>query len=269
MPSEFADRQIARMRFLQESAFGFGGIALTSLLSEFGVAAPRWHQAQASDVSPAASAAPPLPHFAPRVSRVIFLFMHGGPSHVDLFDPKPVLSRYEGQSLPASFGPVMTRRKVADNPLLGPIRSFRRYGESGLEISDFLPHLAGCADDLCVIRSCHADSVNHPQSVYQMNTGSILMGKPSLGSWVAYGLGSENRNMPSFVVMPDPSGGIKGGPPPGAADFFRNLSGNGCASWFASCASSQSSGRDDRRSSAEHAESHSVSQSESSANPRQ
>lgn len=219
MPSEFADRQIARMRFLKESAFGFGGIALTSLLSECGGGVPLWHQAQASD-APLAVTSAPLPHFAPRVSRVIFLFMHGGPSHVDLFDPKPELHRYEGQTLPTSFGPVMTRRKVADNPLLGPIRRFRRYGESGLEISDFLPHLARCADDLCVIRSCHGDSVNHPQSVYQMNTGSILMGKPSLGSWVAYGLGSENRNMPSFVVMPDPGGGIKGGPPAWGSGFL-------------------------------------------------
>ncbi|MCA9019655.1 MAG: DUF1501 domain-containing protein, partial [Planctomycetaceae bacterium] len=86
-------------------------------------------------------------------------------------------------------------------------------GESGLEVSDFLPHTGALVDDLCVIRSLHGDSVNHPQSVYQMNTGSILMGHPSVGSWVAYGLGSENADMPAFVVMPDPGGGIKGGPP--------------------------------------------------------
>jgi hypothetical protein len=97
--------------------------------------------------------------------------------------------------------------------LLAPVAAFRPRGNSGIEISDLLPEIAGCADDLCVIRSCHGDSVNHPQSVYQMNTGSILMGRPSLGSWVSYGLGTENRNMPSFVVLPDPGGGIKGGPP--------------------------------------------------------
>jgi hypothetical protein len=153
------------------------------------------------------------PDTIPRAKRVIWLFMHGGPSHVDLFDPKPVLTKYGGHPLPESFGQVMTRRKVARNPLLAPVRRFRPRGESGLEISDFLPHIAEHADDICVIRSLHGDSVNHPQSVYQMNTGSILMGNPSFGSWVAYGLGSENQNMPAFVVLPDPGGGLKGGPP--------------------------------------------------------
>ncbi|MEP2308216.1 DUF1501 domain-containing protein, partial [Rhodopirellula bahusiensis] len=152
-------------------------------------------------------------HFAPRAKRVIWLFMHGGPSHVDLFDPKPALSKYSGQPLPESFGNVMTRRDVKKNPLLATIRRFRPRGQSGLEISEFLPNIADHADDLCVIRSMHGDSVNHPQSVYQMNTGSILMGSPSVGSWVAYGLGSENQNMPAFVVLPDPGGGLKGGPP--------------------------------------------------------
>ncbi len=149
----------------------------------------------------------------PRAKRVIWLFMHGGPSHVDLFDPKPTLSKYRGQPLPESFGNVMTRRDVARNPLLAPIRTFRPRGRSGLEVSQFLPHIAQHADDLCVVRSMHGDSVNHPQSVYQMNTGSILMGSPSVGSWVAYGMGSENQNMPAFVVLPDPGGGLKGGPP--------------------------------------------------------
>ena len=153
------------------------------------------------------------PHLKRRVKRVIYVFLHGGPSHVDLFDPKPDLVKYAGQILPESFGKVMTRRKVARNPLLGPLKPFRSHGESGLQISDFLPHLAQCADDLCVLRSCHGDSVNHPQSVYQMNTGSILMGRPSLGSWVSYGLGTANQNMPAFVVLPDPGGGVKGGPP--------------------------------------------------------
>ena len=125
-----------------------------------------------------------------------------------------------GQPLPPSFGPVATRRKVAHNPLLATRRTFRKCGQSGIEISDFLPHLARCADDLAVIRSCWADSVNHPQAVYQMNTGSILMGKPSLGSWVSYGLGTENQDLPAFVVLPDPGGGIKGGPPAYGAGFL-------------------------------------------------
>ena len=146
--------------------------------------------------------------------------MHGGPSHVDLFDPKPELTRYSGQPIPESFGQVMTRRNVGKNPLLAPVRPFRPRGESGIEISDFLPHMAQCADELCILRSCHGDSVNHPQSVYQMNTGSILMGKPSLGAWVSYGLGSENANLPAFVVMPDPGGGLKGGPPAWGSGFL-------------------------------------------------
>jgi hypothetical protein len=151
---------------------------------------------------------------------VIWLFMHGGPSHVDLFDPKPDLVKYGGQPVPDSFGMVMTRRDVARNPLLPPVKPFHPRGECGLEISEFLPHLGECADELCVIRSLCGDSVNHPQSVYQMNTGSILMGKPSVGSWVAYGLGTENRDMPAFVVLPDPGGGVKGGPPAWGAGFL-------------------------------------------------
>ncbi len=146
--------------------------------------------------------------------------MHGGPSHLETFDPKPELQRLGGQPLPESFGPVATRRRVAHNPLLPTRRTFRPCGASGLEISDLFPHLAARADDLAVIRSCWADSVNHPQAVYQMNTGSILMGKPSLGSWAGYGLGTENQDLPAFVVLPDPAGGIKGGPPAYGAGFL-------------------------------------------------
>jgi hypothetical protein len=127
--------------------------------------------------------------------------MHGGPSHLETFDPKPDLQGLSGLPLPPSFGHVSTRRQVAANPLLGTRRTFRRNGESGLPISDFLPHTASCADDLAVIRSCWADSVNHPQAVYQMNTGTVLMGKPSLGSWVGYGLGTENQARPSAVRL--------------------------------------------------------------------
>ena len=157
--------------------------------------------------------APREPHYPARAARVIWLFMHGGPSHVDLFDFKPDLVKYAGKPIPESFGNVTTRRNVAKNPLLGPIKPFRKRAESGLEISEFLPHIAEHADRLCVIRSMHGDSVNHPQSVYQMNTGNILMGHPSVGSWIAYGLGTLNRDMPAFVVLPDPGGGLKGGPP--------------------------------------------------------
>ncbi len=189
----------SRREFLAEAGGGAGLIACSMLA-----------QAEAFGADGASDNAA---HFAARAKRVVWLFMHGGPSHVDLFDPKPALTKYAGKPLPESFGPVMTRRDVAKNPLLAPIRRFRPRGSNGLEISDLLPHISTCADDICVIRSMHGDSVNHPQSVYQMNTGSILMGNPSVGSWTAYGLGSENQNMPAFVVLPDPGGGLKGGPP--------------------------------------------------------
>ncbi|MFZ9088693.1 MAG: DUF1501 domain-containing protein [Planctomycetaceae bacterium] len=182
--------QTDRRSFLTRAGGGAGMIAFSSL-----------RQAEQAPVTAGT-------HHPARAKRVLWLFMHGGPSHVDLFDPKPALTRFGGQPLPASFGNVMTRRNVARNPLLPPIRRFRPRGESGLSISDFLPHTARHADDLCVIRSLHGDSVNHPQSVYQMNTGSILMGNPSVGSW----MGSENSSLPAFVVLPDPGGGLKGGP---------------------------------------------------------
>ncbi|MCA9194013.1 MAG: DUF1501 domain-containing protein [Planctomycetales bacterium] len=191
-----------RRGFFGNLQFGLGAIALTSLLNRTSQAEST-AEANSDWYSPESA----------RVKRVIWLFMHGGPSHMDLFDPKPDLERLSGKPVPESFGAVKTRRKVAANPLLGPVKPFRRHGQSGLEISDFLPCLAKHADDLCVIRSMHGDSVNHPQSVYQMNTGNILMGRPSVGSWVSYGLGTENQELPAFVVLPDPKGGLKGGPP--------------------------------------------------------
>jgi hypothetical protein len=206
-----------RRQFLSRAGAGLGAAALGSMLAAERRAATAGAEARHKADDPLA---PRKQHLAARARQVIWLFMHGGPSHVDLFDPKPELQRFSGQPLPESFGAVMTRRKVAQNPLLGPVMPFQKRGDSGLEMSDFLPELAQCADDLCVIRSCHGDSVNHPQSVYQMNTGSILMGRPSVGSWVAYGLGTENRNMPAFVVLPDPGGGVKGGPPAWGAGYL-------------------------------------------------
>jgi hypothetical protein len=185
-----------RRRVLQSSVMGLSSVALSHLLADS------------------------RPHFPAKAKRVIWLFMHGGPSHVDLFDPKPELTRYAGKPLPDSYGNIETRRKVAQNPLLAPVKPFQKRGQSGIEVSDFLPAMAELADEMCVIRSCHGDSVNHPQSVYQMNTGSVLMGKPSVGAWVSYGLGTENADMPAFVVLPDPGGGLKGGPPAWGSGFL-------------------------------------------------
>ncbi len=195
-----------RRDFLRQAGGGFGALALAWMLEQEA-------SANGGDGRLESPLAPRSSHFPAKAQRVIYLFMHGGPSHLETFDPKPELQRLHGQPLPPSFGPVATRRKVAANPLLGTKRTFRKCGESGLEVSDLFPHTSARADDLAVIRSCWADSVNHPQAVYQMNTGSILMGKPSLGSWVGYGLGTENQDLPAFVVLPDPAGGIKGGPP--------------------------------------------------------
>jgi hypothetical protein len=215
MNTHFGNLGVNRRHFLAQAGGGLGLVALASL---FDGNASRLGAADAPSKSN--PLAPQKPHFAARAKRVIWLFMHGGPSHVDLFDPKPDLVKYAGVPLPESFGMVMTRRDVAKNPLLGPIKPFRPRGNSGIEISDFLPHIAECADELCVIRSLHGDSVNHPQSVYQMNTGSILMGKPSVGSWVTYGLGTENNDLPAFVVMLDGGPGIKGGPPAWGSGFL-------------------------------------------------
>ncbi|HMJ90106.1 MAG TPA: DUF1501 domain-containing protein [Candidatus Acidoferrum sp.] len=198
---------VNRRTFLRRAGAGFGTLALASLLDGAGLLT------SAKANTPANPLAPKKPPFRTRARSVIFLFMSGGPSHVDLFDPKPELIKLAGQPIPESFGTFKTRRAVAKNNLLAPARAFRKRCQSGIEVSDFLPNIAEHVDDMCLLRGCYADSVTHPESVYQMNTGSILMGRPSLGAWATYGLGTENQNMPAFVVMPDPAGWVKGGAP--------------------------------------------------------
>src|SRR6516164_4443117 len=195
----------SRRDFLLKAGGGFGTVALSALLEQDPLRAAPAHRGQSDG-------APRAPHFAPKAKSVIFLFMEGGPSHLDTFDPKPELTRLHGQKLPASFGPIITPMGVGGNTLLASKRAFRKHGQSGIEVSDWLPHLAGCVDDLAVVRSCWADGLNHVGSVCQMNTGSVLAGRPSLGSWVLYGLGSENQDLPGFVVMSDaadPLGGAR------------------------------------------------------------
>lgn len=197
---------ISRRAFLQQSGGGFGMLALAAMLAEQGLL-------RAEAPTPADPFAPRTAPEPAKAKNVIFLFMSGGPSHLETFDPKPELQRLHGEKLPASFGPVKTRRGVDKNKLLATKRTFKKYGQAGIDISDLLPNIATHADELCVLRGCHGDSVTHPESLYLMNCGSILMGRPSLGSWVSYGLGSENRNMPGYVVLPDPAGWPKGGAP--------------------------------------------------------
>ena len=136
-------------------------------------------------------------HFPARAKHIIFLFLNGGPSQVDTFDPKPLLQKYHGKALPT--GNLKTERKTG-NVLASPF-SFKRCGNSGLEISDIFPRLGDHADDLCVIRSMHTNMPNHTQGMFMMNLGSLQVGRPSLGSWLSYGLGTENQNLPGFVVL--------------------------------------------------------------------
>src|SRR4029077_18211050 len=168
-----------RRAFLRSAGGGFGALALAVMLAE--------DRLLASESDPLA---PKRPHHEPTARRVIFLFMSGGPSHVDTFDPKPELTRLHGQKLPESFGPVKTRRAVDKNKLLASKRTFKKHGQSGIEVSDWFPEIAKQIDDICLLRGCKGDSVTHPESVYLMNTGSILMGRPSLGAWASYGLGT-------------------------------------------------------------------------------
>jgi uncharacterized protein DUF1501 len=194
-----------RRDFLARAGAGFGALALSYLLQN--------EPAGATPVEPAAdplSAKPP--HFPAKAKSVIFLFMEGGPSHLDTFDYKPRLRELAGQRLPESFGPIITAMGEVDAPLLADRRQWKQCGQSGIWVSDWLPHLAECVDDLAVLRSCWGDGLNHANGVGQMNTGSILGGRPSLGAWVSYGLGTENQNLPAFTVLCDNNGQVIGGP---------------------------------------------------------
>ena len=188
-----------RRDFLRRGGAGFGALALSYLLGENPLSAALGD----AEGQPGNPMSAKLAHRAGKAKSVIFLFMEGGPSHLDSFDPKPLLQKLQGQPLPASFGSVITAMGESRSPLLADKRVWKQHGESGLWISDWLPHTAQLADDLCVIRSCVSDGINHAGGVCQMNTGSIFGGRPSLGAWVNYGLGSLNQNLPAFVVLKD------------------------------------------------------------------
>jgi hypothetical protein len=191
---------------LCRAGVGFGTWALLDLLSRDGKLA-------ASPSTPENPLAARPPHFPGMAKHVIFLFMQGGPSHIDTFDPKPLLNKLHGQPLPSSFMQGLQLQFTKnDASLLGCPQSFRKSGASGIEVADTYPHLQTCADDLAIIRSCHHDSFNHAPAQYMMSTGFPRMGRPCLGSWVTYGLGSESDNLPAFVVMAT-TGDVKGGPP--------------------------------------------------------
>ncbi len=146
--------------------------------------------------------------------------MEGGPSHIDTFDPKPLLQKLAGQKLPESFGEVITAMGESRSPLLASKRKWAQYGESGTWVSDWLPHTATCVDDIAVIRSCWGEGINHSAGVCLMNTCSLIGGRPSLGSWVSYGLGTENSDLPSYVVMQDNRSQVVNGPRNWGAGFM-------------------------------------------------
>ncbi len=179
---------LSRRRVLERMGAGFGGVALAALLAEESAAAER-------------SLAPRPTHFPARVKRVIMLFMFGGPSHLDTFDPKPRLKRDSGRPLPSEARPRVVSFPNRMGNLVGSAFEFKQHGESGLAISSLFPHLAQRADDLCVIRSMHCSNSRHGGAVLEWHTGSDTFIRPSFGSWVTYGLGSENQDFPGYVTI--------------------------------------------------------------------
>lgn len=193
---------LTRREMLQRCGVGFGSVALSAMLASEAAAKP--HRANPS--------APRAPHHLPLARSVIFLFMEGGPSHLDLFDPKPALQQLAGKPLPKSFRRVITAMGEMESPVLPDKRKWAQHGESGIWVSDWLPEITTCADDLAVLRACVSDGINHAGGVCQMNTCSTRAGRPSLGSWVTYGLGTANEDLPAFVVMEDEFGKTVNGP---------------------------------------------------------
>ena len=188
-----------RRRFFASGAGGLGALALASQLQESG--------ALAADVPPK------LAHFAPKAKRCVYLFMEGGPSQMDLFDPKPKLNELDGQPMPESLLQEIKFAFIQKESarLMGSPRTFRKHGECGMELSDLLPHLSSCVDDIALVRSMHGEQFNHLPGQLMMLSGSALQGRPTLGSWLNYGLGSESQDLPSYVVLATLGRGLPGG----------------------------------------------------------
>ena len=192
---QFAQIQ-SRRDFLRNCANGIGTVALADLMASEGLTAA------GGDASAAGPLAPRPPHFPAKAKSIIYMFMEGGPSQYELFDPKPGLEEYDGQSLPGSLTKdlklafIKPTAKIMASPF-----SFQRRGESGMELSELLPHLGSVADDITLVRSMHTDAFNHHPGQLLLFTGSIQFGRPTMGAWTIYGLGSESRNLPGFVVL--------------------------------------------------------------------
>ncbi|MBL68962.1 MAG: sulfatase [Verrucomicrobiales bacterium] len=183
--NEALQTELSRRAFLGQSAGGLGSVALGTLLNG------------------EAAAGAQAPHFAPKAKRVIYLFMSGGPSHVDTFDPKPLLTKRHGQPMPAEIirNHQFAMIKERTPRIKGSPWKFKRHGQSGISVSELFPHVAGVVDELAVVRSLHTDTFNHDPAVMFLNTGNVRFGWPSLGAWTSYGLGTENENLPAFVVL--------------------------------------------------------------------
>ena len=192
--SSFATGRFNRRDWLASAGAGFGGLALAAILADRG---------KAGDGTISKTSDPRSTHFTPKVKRVIHVFLEGGPSHVDLFDPKPELTRQDGKPIPV---PGENRKA----PAFGSPFPFARRGQSGLEISDALPLLGNLADDLCVIRSMHCEEAAHETAMLLMNCGNARLARPSVGSWITYGLGREDQNLPEFVVLYNSNPPVKG-----------------------------------------------------------
>ncbi|MBX6311910.1 MAG: DUF1501 domain-containing protein [Isosphaeraceae bacterium] len=197
-------QQVTRRWFFQQCGVGLGAIALGHLLGEAGSAA--------SDIAAANPLAPKRPHYEPKAKRVIFLFMAGAPSHLELFDYKPQLAKFDGTLPPPDL--LKGYRAAFINPsskLLGPRFSFAQHGQCGAELSELLPHLAGVVDEIAIVKSMVTDAFNHAPGQILMSTGSQIFGRPSMGAWVTYGLGSESQDLPGFIVFSTGKKGPSGG----------------------------------------------------------
>lgn len=196
----------SRREFLSTSAFGIGSFALASLLACEGLlAAPPTKplDKQANDLKPRS------PHFAPQATAMISLFMHGGPAHMDLLDPKPELTKHHGQDYGGEVVYSFVNR--ANKKLFGSPFKFNKHGECGTDVSELLPHIAGVVDDICVMRSMHTGHNGHEVSIRYFHGGiPAVTGRPTMGSWITYGLGSESQNLPAYLVLADPAGPFPG-----------------------------------------------------------
>ncbi len=198
-----------RREFLAQAFCGIGSLAVAALAAG--------ERAEAGITNPLEAR---KAHEPAAAKSVIFLFMAGGPSHLETFDPKPLLNELSGQVRPTEFGDAKHQFIQAGAKLLGSARKFAKQGECGTEISDLFPHTARCVDDIAVIRSCYGERVVHSAAQYELFSGRLMPGSPSMGAWIAYGLGSESQSLPAYVVLPDPKGALEGGQPMYANGFL-------------------------------------------------